>query len=165
MPFHQFKFCNTLTIPQSTKKKKKKNSFISIKSFNNDSNIYPWKIIPTKKFPYPWKIIPKHPNKISVPIKNELTQFCLHFKLTINQKLSNNVQKSYPTQNITNDQHCPNFTIPNNSTIQKCPKIKNQHNHTMISIQIILYPKIPTRSNNNKMTMPHHKFFNKTWNQ
>ena len=35
----------------------------------------------------------------------------------------------------------------------------------MISIQIIQYPKIPTRANDNKMTMPHHKFPNKTRNQ
>ena len=98
-------------------------------------------------------------------MKNELTQFCLHIKFTINQNLSNNVQKSYPTQNSTNDQHCPNFTIPNNSTIQKCPKIKNQLDHAMISIQIIQYPKTPTRANNKKMTMPHHKVLNKTQNQ
>ena len=60
MPFHQFKFYNTLTIPQSTKKK----SFIPIKSFNNCSNIYPWKIIPKEKF----LSIPKGKNFI--PMKN-----------------------------------------------------------------------------------------------
>ena len=109
--------------------------------------------------------MPKHPQKNFIPIKNELTQFCLHIKFTINQKLSNNVQKSYPTQDSTNDKHCPHFTIPNNSAIQKCPKIKNQHDHTLISIQIIQYPKIPTRANNNKMTMPHHKVLNKTRTQ
>ena len=49
--------------------------------------------------------------------------------------------------------------------IQKCPKIKNQLDHAMISIQIIQYPKTPTRANNKKMTMPHHKVLNKTQNQ
>ena len=66
MPFHKFKFYNTLTISQSTQK-----SFISIKSFNNDPNIYPtqWKkflSMPMKYntqrknfLPCLWNIIPK----------------------------------------------------------------------------------------------------------
>ena len=77
-----------------------------------------------KKISIPMKNNSQTSQQNSIPIKNELTQFCLHIKLTINQKLSNNVQKSYPTQNLTNGQHCPNFAIPKNSTIQKCPKIK-----------------------------------------
>ena len=69
------------------------------------------------------------------------------------------VQKSYPTKNSTNDQHCPNFTIPNTLTIQKCPKIRNDH--TMISIQIIQYPKKkknPQEQMTTKITMPTIKF-------
>ena len=53
--------------------------------------------------------------------------------------------KLHTMQNFINHQHCPNLTISNNSTIQKCPKIKNQHDHTMIFHQIIQCPKFPQK--------------------
>ena len=64
-------------------------------------------------------------------------------------------------QSSTNHQHCPNWTISNNSTVQNELKKKNQHFHTQyISTQIIQYPRIPKWENNNKMTMSIKNFSN-----
>ena len=121
--------------------------------------------------------MPTHPNKIPIPIKKWVysimsTHQILIFsyplktkkkKKKIESKFIHQFPKLHTMQSSINHQHCLNLTISNNSTIQKF--LKNQHDHTMISIQIIQYPKIPTRANNNKTTMPHHKVLNQTRNQ
>ena len=94
---------------------------------------------------------------IFIPIENQKK------KKKIESKFIHQFPKLHTMQSSINHQHCLNLTISNNSTIQKF--LKNQHDHTMISIQIIQYPKIPTRANNNKTTMPHHKVLNQTRNQ
>ena len=74
--------------------------------------------------------------------------------------------KLHTMQSFINHKHCPNLTISNNSTIQKCPKKKKKstwpHNDFPSNYTM---SKIPTKANNSNMTMPHHKFLNKIWNQ
>ena len=151
MPFHKFNLYDILKIPQSTQKKK---SFISIKSFNNDPKIYTKK----KKSSIPMKNNAQTPTpKISYPSKINLPNFA-YTSISHNQsKIFQQCPKSYPTQNSTNDQYCPNLTIPNNSTIQKCPKKSTcPHNN--------FHPNHITSKNSHKSkwqqirAMSHHKF-------
>ena len=39
-------------------------------------------------------------------------------------KFIHQCHKLHTSPNFRSHQHCPNFTMPNNSTIQKCPKAK-----------------------------------------
>ena len=116
----------------------------------------------TKVFPYPYHMYKNfhaheirltHSNKISTLIKNGFVQSKLAHQILIipistkfKSKLIQQYHKLHTMQSFMNHQHCPNFIIPYNSTMQKCPKAKIatwshknfQPRHTMF--------QIPTRS-------------------
>ena len=72
--------------------------------------------------------------------------------------------KLHTIKSFMNHQHCPNFIIPNNSTIQKFPKTnKTTWSNKDFQPNYMMF-KIHTKANN-KMTMSHHQALNKTWNQ
>ena len=176
MPFHKFKFHNILTISQSTQK-----SFISINSFNNDST-YVW---PKEKISFHthennthknfhtyendaytsqqnfrthqkwvYSIMPTHQILIiSYPQKkNQVKIHPTIPKATYNAKL----YKPSTLSKLHNTNQLNNSKMPQNKK-STWPHNSFQPKHTM--------SKIPTRANNNKMTMPHHKVLNKIWNQ
>ena len=79
----------------------------------------------------------------------------------IKSKFIQQYLKLHTMQSFINHQHCPNFTIPINSTIQKCPKIKNQHDHTIVSNQSTQCPKFPQEQTTTKWQCPTIKFSTK----
>ena len=172
MPFHKFKFHNILTISQSTQK-----SFISINSFNNDST-YVW---PKEKISFHTHENNTHKNFHTYENDAYTSQqnFRTHQKWVysimpthqiliisypqkkIKSKFIQQYLKLHTMQSFINHQHCPNFTIPNNSTIQKHPKIKNQHDHTIVSNQSTQCPKFPQEQTTTKWQCPTIKFSTK----
>ena len=101
--------------------------------------------------------------KISIPMKNNSQTFQQNFHT--HKKWAYPILSAYQTHNQSKIvQQCPKI-ISNTKLNQwptlselrntkelnnsKMPQNKNQDDHTKISIQIIQYPKIPTRANNN----------------
>ena len=69
------------------------------------------------------------------------------------------IQKHHMLHTLPNSmghQHCPSYTMPKNSTIQKIPQSQDYY---MINPMM---SKISTRANNNKMTMSQHQTLNGT---
>ena len=154
IPYQHNKF------PCMTHKKKKKK--LPEKIFHTHENFHTPEIKPT------------HPNKISTLIKKWVysiipTHQILMISIPTKTKprFIQQYYKLHTMQGFMNHQHCPNFTIPNNSTIQKMPKKKKKK--TYMTTQWFLTKSYNVqnshKTNNNKMTMSHHKVLNKTWNQ
>ena len=107
-----------------------------------------------------------HKNNFHTHKNKAYTYQQISIRTKIKSSFIQQYHKLHTMQSFINHKHCPNLTISNNSTIQKCPKKKKKstwpHNDFPSNYTM---SKIPTKANNSNMTMPHHKFLNKIWNQ